>query len=84
VSDLSAASQTDLLFAKEGHGMVRSDSLVPLGAVSDLSNSLDLITYCERENIPFTVFSDWSSILATTAAIHEGKTTAQEVARKLN
>jgi 2,3-diketo-5-methylthio-1-phosphopentane phosphatase len=45
VSDLSAARETDLLFAKAGH---------------------DLITYCEREEIPFTVFEDWSSILQTT------------------
>ncbi|KAL1955736.1 hypothetical protein VTO42DRAFT_8134 [Malbranchea cinnamomea] len=59
VSDLSAASQTDLLFAKKGH---------------------DLITYCERENIPFTVFEDWSTILSTTKDIYEGKTTAQQIA----
>ena len=29
----------------------------------------DLITYCEREGVPFTVFEDWQSILATTKAI---------------
>lgn len=40
----------------------------------------DLVTYCERENIPFTVFEDWSTILSTTRDIYEGKTTAQEVA----
>ncbi|MCJ1261551.1 hypothetical protein MMC22_001416 [Lobaria immixta] len=59
VSDLSAARETDLLFAKKGH---------------------DLITYCEREGIPFTVFEDWRSILETTKDILEGKTTAQKVA----
>jgi len=59
VSDLSAARETDLLFAKKGH---------------------DLITYCEREGVPFTVFEDWSSILATTKAILEGKTTVKAVA----
>ncbi|KAL8726590.1 MAG: hypothetical protein Q9166_006625 [cf. Caloplaca sp. 2 TL-2023] len=48
VSDLSAARETDLLFAKKGH---------------------DLITYCEREGIPFTVFEDWQSILGTTKDI---------------
>lgn len=42
VSDLSAARETDLLFAKKGH---------------------DLIQYCVREDIPFTVFSDWKDIL---------------------
>ncbi|KAL8740094.1 MAG: hypothetical protein Q9184_008530, partial [Pyrenodesmia sp. 2 TL-2023] len=59
VSDLSAARETDLLFAKKGH---------------------DLITYCEREGIPFTIFEDWQSILATTKEIFEGKTSLKEVA----
>ncbi len=59
VSDLSAARETDLLFAKKGH---------------------DLIVYCEREGIPFTVFEDWRSILDTTKAIFDGKTTVQKVA----
>lgn len=58
VSDLSAARETDLLFAKAGQ---------------------DLITYCERENIPFTVFEDWSSILETTRDIFEGKTDVKAV-----
>ena len=40
----------------------------------------DLITFCERENIPFTIFEDWSTILSTTRDIYEGKTTAQAVA----
>jgi 2,3-diketo-5-methylthio-1-phosphopentane phosphatase len=58
VSDLSAARETDLLFAKAGH---------------------DLITFCEREDIPFTVFEDWSSILETTREIFEGKTDVKAV-----
>ena len=41
VSDLSAAKETDLLFAKRGR---------------------DLVTYCVRQEIPFTVFDDWSEI----------------------
>jgi len=40
----------------------------------------DLVTYCEREGIPFTVFEDWSSILATTKDIHSGKVTVKKVA----
>lgn len=48
VSDLSAARETDLLFAKIGH---------------------DLVTYCEREGVPFTIFEDWRSILKTTQDI---------------
>jgi len=41
VSDLSAARETNLLFAKKGK---------------------DLITYCVREDVPFTVFEDWQDI----------------------
>jgi 2,3-diketo-5-methylthio-1-phosphopentane phosphatase len=43
VSDLSAARETDLLFAKEGK---------------------DLVSYCVREDVPFTLFRDWESITA--------------------
>ncbi|KAF2218638.1 HAD-like domain-containing protein [Elsinoe ampelina] len=48
VSDLSAAKETDLLFAKKGH---------------------DLIDYCVKEDVPFTVFEDWSSIHKTVKDI---------------
>ncbi|KAF2121419.1 HAD-like domain-containing protein [Lophiotrema nucula] len=61
VSDLSAARETDLLFAKKGH---------------------DLIRYCAREHVPFTVFEDWSTILEKCKEIVEGKTTVQDAAEK--
>lgn len=61
VSDLSAARETDLLFAKAGH---------------------DLITYCEREGIPFTTFEDWSSILAETKEIFQGRKSVRNVAEE--
>jgi hypothetical protein len=61
VSDLSAAAETDLLFAKQGH---------------------DLINYCVRQDVPFTVFHDWSDILTKCKAIVDGKTTAQEAAKE--
>lgn len=61
VSDLSAASETDLLFAKKGR---------------------DLVTYCERQGTPFTVFESWSSILATTKDILSGKVTIKKVAQE--
>jgi hypothetical protein len=32
-----------------------------------------------KENVPFTVFEDWSSILATVKDIVSGKTTVKEV-----
>ncbi|KAI7443209.1 hypothetical protein KC368_g9093, partial [Hortaea werneckii] len=59
VSDLSAARETDLLFAKKGR---------------------DLIKYCAREEVPFTVFEDWSSILATVQEIVAGKKSVQQAA----
>lgn len=59
VSDLSAARETDLLFAKEGH---------------------DLIVYCEREGIPFTIFEDWTSILEETKEIYNGEKTVRNLA----
>ncbi|KAG7287291.1 hypothetical protein NEMBOFW57_006799 [Staphylotrichum longicolle] len=54
VSDLSAAKETDLLFAKAGR---------------------DLVTYCEKENVPFQTFEDFSDIHATVKDIVEGKLT---------
>ena len=66
VSDLSAARETDLLFAKKGHGELAAQSMTRI----ELTNfPSDLITYCEREGVPFTVFEDWRSILETTKAI---------------
>ncbi|KAI9752833.1 MAG: Ribosome biogenesis protein brx1 [Chaenotheca gracillima] len=59
VSDLSAARETDLLFAKTGY---------------------DLVTYCERQGVPFTTFEDWKSILETTREIVEGKKSVKKVA----
>lgn len=58
VSDLSAAKETDLLFAKKG---------------------MDLVTYCVREKVPFTLFEDWSSILSTVKDIVAGKTSVKAV-----
>lgn len=59
VSDLSAARETDLLFAKKGH---------------------DLVKFCEREGLPFTLFEDWSDIMRKTKDIFEGKTDVRRVA----
>ena len=75
VSDLSAAKETDLLFAKKGHGIFLSSPFLEIPYLL----LLDLIVYCVRENVPFTVFEDWSSILSTVQAIAAGKTTVQEV-----
>ncbi|KAI0802138.1 HAD-like domain-containing protein [Xylaria sp. FL0064] len=59
VSDLSAAKETDLLFAKEGR---------------------DLVTYCEKENVPFTVFRDFSDIYKVVADVVDGKISVQQAA----
>ncbi|KAK3307240.1 HAD-like domain-containing protein [Chaetomium strumarium] len=59
VSDLSAAKETDLLFAKAGR---------------------DLVAYCEKENVPFVTFNDFSDILATVKDIVGGKLTAKQAA----
>ena len=61
VSDLSAARETDLLFAKKGH---------------------DLINYCAKEDVPFTVFADWTDILSKCKAIVGGETTVGDAARE--
>jgi len=59
VSDLSAARETDLLFAKHGR---------------------DLITYCIRENIPYSEFKSFSDIHAEVENIVTGKSSIEKVA----
>ncbi|KIW60131.1 hypothetical protein PV05_00372 [Exophiala xenobiotica] len=61
VSDLSAARETDLLFARAGQ---------------------DLITYCEREGIPFTEFDSWETILQETQDIYDGNTSVKKIAEE--
>ena len=61
VSDLSAARETDLLFAREGK---------------------DLVTYCEKEGIPFTLFQNWHEILRETQDIFEGRKTVKKLAEE--
>lgn len=61
VSDLSAARETDLLFARAGQ---------------------DLVTWCEKEGIPFTTFEDWKTILDETKDIYEGRKTVKKLAEE--
>ncbi|KAL2438383.1 Polyol phosphate phosphatase PYP1 [Exophiala dermatitidis] len=61
VSDLSAARETDLLFARAGQ---------------------DLVTWCEKEGIPFTTFENWKTILDETKDIYEGKRTVKNLAEE--
>lgn len=86
VSDLSAAKETDLLFAKQGRGKLNPSS--PLNRIRNkvrrshqhADKGIDLIQYCIRENIPFIEFEEWSDILSTLKDIVGGKTDAKHVA----
>lgn len=40
----------------------------------------DLVTYCEKEDVPFTTFNDFSDIHATVKEIVEGKLTVKQAA----
>ncbi|KAK4617949.1 Polyol phosphate phosphatase PYP1 [Fulvia fulva] len=61
VSDLSAAKETDLLFAKQGH---------------------DLIRYCVKEDVPFTVFKDWHDIHSVVKKIVAGDISVHDAAKQ--
>ncbi|EON60887.1 hypothetical protein W97_00097 [Coniosporium apollinis CBS 100218] len=61
VSDLSAARETDLLFAKKGH---------------------DLVSYCVREDVPFTIFDDFRDIMVKVQEIVAGKVSVKEAAKE--
>ncbi|CAJ2514170.1 Uu.00g022890.m01.CDS01 [Anthostomella pinea] len=63
VSDLSAAKETDLLFAKAGR---------------------DLVTYCEREKVPFTTFNDFSDIHKIVTDVVDGKMSVKDAATGKN
>ncbi|KAF7559649.1 hypothetical protein G7046_g4505 [Stylonectria norvegica] len=65
VSDLSAAKETDLLFAKADKGKFLRH----------------LVTWCENEKVPFVTFNDWSSILQTTKDIAAGLISVQDAAK---
>jgi len=58
ISDLSAAKECDLLFAKEGK---------------------DLITFCERDHIPYHAFNNWEDIYSSITKVMEGKATVHEL-----
>ena len=80
VSDLSAAAETDLLFAKKGKGIYSTVELIRLEDSADVVP--DLVTYCQRRGMPYTTFENWSTILETTKDILGGTVTASEVAAK--
>ncbi|KAL9089389.1 MAG: hypothetical protein Q9165_005710 [Trypethelium subeluteriae] len=79
VSDLSAAKETDLLFAKKGHGM---RPILRLLLLYSPYLDIDLIEYCVKEDIPFTVFEDWSSIKSKVQEIVAGTTRVEDAAKE--
>lgn len=78
VSDLSAAAETDLLFAKQGKG-IHLPEPIPRHRANVVA---DLVTYCQRKGMPYTTFENWSTILSTSKDILNGKVSAGEVAAK--
>lgn len=66
ISDLGAAGNTDLLFAKHGKGTSTQNVRRSLFSPTDLWRSVDLVQFCIRHRLPFTEFKDWGCILKTT------------------
>lgn len=46
--------------------------------------TLDLVTYCEKENVPFTTFNDFSDILAVVKDVVSGKVSVKDAATGRN
>lgn len=82
VSDLSAAAETNLLFAKEGKGKPPDLPNLPnLPSPTSKTDTVpDLVTFCQRRGMPYTTFQNWSTILSTTQDILAGKVTPSQVA----
>jgi 2-hydroxy-3-keto-5-methylthiopentenyl-1-phosphate phosphatase len=68
ITDLCAAGSCDLLFAKAGKGTAPIIFLMH-GYLGLTRSVLDLVTYCENENIAFTTFEDWREIFHATKSI---------------
>jgi 2-hydroxy-3-keto-5-methylthiopentenyl-1-phosphate phosphatase len=83
VSDLSAAAETNLLFAKAGKGKFKSNPAAVQNAMfhCNTNKKTDLVTFCERRGMPFTTFENWSTILSTTQDILAGKVSPADVAK---
>lgn len=44
----------------------------------------DLVAWCERENVPFTTFNDFSDILSVVQNVVSGKIKVQDAATGRN
>lgn len=47
-----------------------------------LTSIIDLISYCAKENVPFTVFETWDDILKEVKRIVSGETNVKEAAEE--
>lgn len=45
---------------------------------------IDLVKFCETEKVPYTTFSDFSSILETVKNLSDGKLSVKDVAKKFD
>lgn len=51
-------------------------------SLTDTKYHLDLVTFCQRQGMPYTVFENWEYILATTKRILGGEVSAKQVAQE--
>ena len=56
--------------------------MIDLYRIDDANTRLDLIRYCVREDVPFTTFEDWSTILEKVKEITSGKVSVHEAAKE--
>jgi hypothetical protein len=71
-----------LTFFLPKRGMVSQNSPGPSIFQYAANPNSDLVTYCEREGMPFTTFESWETILATTKDILSGKVSLKKVAEE--
>lgn len=71
-----------LTFSLLKRAMVSRNSHGPSIYEYAADHSLDLVTYCEREGMPFTTFESWETILDTTKDILSGKVSLKKVAEE--
>jgi hypothetical protein len=71
-----------LTFSLPKRGMVSQNSPGPSIFEYATDHNSDLVTYCEREGMPFTTFESWETILDTTKDILSGKVSLKKVAEE--
>jgi 2-hydroxy-3-keto-5-methylthiopentenyl-1-phosphate phosphatase len=48
----------------------------------DAKLEIDLVTYCKKQNVPYTTFENFHEILGTVKRIVSGETSVKEVAAR--